>query len=203
MLQLMLTCSHLQVKPTHTFKGIAVLPEKTWNFLLQLNRTIHLKLQRGRPQKEPQCIDPLVLVDPFTRPQRYTSWLDGMVEELQNIERALYGSHDPHSPLPDSLYERLGALEATAARAFHASTGWTIQEDSHSKVLWLHPAWAGYVPWTMPHPDAGSKPVGKAAEALQVRSAVRQCSAPILYMPLKLAVTIRQSLQADLSLTPT
>ena len=188
---MLLTCNPLQViKPTHTFKSAAVLPERTWDYLLQLNRTVHLKLQRGRPQKEPQCTDPLVLVEPFTRPQCYSSWLEMMVTDLQGSEEALYSSYDPHSPLPDSLFERLGALEATAARAFHASTGWTMQEDSHSTVMWLHAAWSGYVPWTMPHPDAGSKPVGKAAEALQVRCAVGQCSAPILCMPVRLAITI-------------
>ena len=166
-------------------RGIGYLTEATWDHLLQLNRNVHLRLQQGVPHVRQLPINPVVLTKPFKGPQLYRPWLHEMATSLLEIE----ATHHKHlmgdwgsEPLTEHMFQKLCSLEATAAQAYNVSTGWANAE--HGATLWLHPAWAGHVPWSQSLPEPLAQSADEAAKALllttdEVRSPWNFCKKPM------------------------
>ena len=152
----------MQVKPGHSFKGVAVKAENTWAFLQQAKHNVQQKVAAGA-SKHP---DPVVHAQLYGGPQRCSSWLTEQAEALLAVEEILYDPSHTQEQYRDA-FERLGDLYSAAGHAARATYSWPT-EQGRPTVLHLHPCWAGHVPWSLALSGCNFKSAEEAAEALLV-----------------------------------
>ena len=153
----------LEVKPGHTYKGVAVLAHRAWTDLQTVETEARLKLSSTASNLE----DPAVFAVPFAAPESLGAWLAHQAETLLAAEETLYNPCCSKMQYEDA-FDKLCYLGEIVRLAVEAVGSWP-DELAGDTVLHLHPAWAGYVPWSMILPGSDVQIAAQAAERLLVR----------------------------------